>query len=213
MENSTKRALKIIKILEKEYPEAKTALRYKNPWQLLVSTILSAQCTDKRVNKVTKKLFKKYTDVKDYANVYKKELEQDIKSTGFYKQKAKYLKESAKMVIEKFDSKVPRTMEDLIQLPGVARKTANIVLTNAFDVVEGIAVDTHVRRLSIRLDLSENKNPDKIEKDLMELFPKDKWEEISDLLIFHGRRICNARNPNCDKCVLNKLCPSAFTFD
>ena len=210
MKDSRKRTLKIIKLLKKEHPDAEIALEHINPLELLVSTILSAQCTDKRVNQVTKILFKKYRNVKDYANADIKELEQDIKPTGFYKQKAKYLKGSAKMLIEKFDSKIPKTIAELIQLPGVARKTANIVLTNAYGVVDGIAVDTHVRRLSIRLGLSENKDPNKIEKDLMELFPKNKWIEISDLLIFHGRRVCNARNPRCNKCVLNKLCPYAF---
>jgi endonuclease-3 len=206
------RALKIIELLEKEHPDAKVALHYSNPLELLVATMLSAQSTDETINKVTKSLFKKYKKPEDYANADLKELEQDIRSTGFYHNKAKNLKNSAKILVEKFDSKVPKTMEELIELPGVARKTANIVLTNAYSIVAGVAVDTHVRRLAQRLGLTENSNPDKIEKDLMNIVPEDKWMRITDLLIFHGRRICTAKKPNCAECVLNKVCPSAFTF-
>jgi endonuclease-3 len=177
-----------------------------------MATILSAQSTDETINKVTKTLFKKYTKPEDYANADLKELEQDIRSTGFYHNKAKNLQNSAKMLVEKYNSKVPKTMEKLVKLPGVARKTANIVLTNAYGVVAGVAVDTHVRRLAQRLGLSENDDPTKIEKDLMELVPKNKWMRITDLLIFHGRRVCTAKKPNCAGCVLNKICPSAFTF-
>jgi endonuclease-3 len=206
------RALKIIELLEKEHPDAKVALRYSNPLELLVSTMLSAQSTDETINKVTKTLFKKYTKAEDYANVDLKELEQDIRSTGFYHNKAKNLQNAAKMLVEKYNSKVPSTMEKLVKLPGVARKTANIVLTNAYGVVAGVAVDTHVRRLAQRLGLSENDDPNKIEQDLMRIVPKDKWMRITDLLIFHGRRVCTAKKPNCAECVLNKICPSAFTF-
>jgi len=206
------RALRIIELLEKEHPDAKVALHYSNPLELLMATILSAQSTDETINKVTKKLFKKYTKPKDYANADLKELEQDIRSTGFYHNKAKNLQNSAIMLVEKYNSKVPKTMEELVKLPGVARKTANIVLTNAYGVVAGVAVDTHVRRLAQRLGLSENDDPNKIEKDLMDLVPKDKWMHITDLLIFHGRRVCTAKKPNCAGCVLNKICPSAFTF-
>jgi endonuclease-3 len=206
------RALRIIELLEKEHPDAKVALHYSNPLELLMATILSAQSTDETINKVTKTLFKKYTKPEDYANADLKELEQDIRSTGFYHNKAKNLQNSAKMLVEKYNSKVPKTMEKLVKLPGVARKTANIVLTNAYGVVAGVAVDTHVRRLAKRLGLSDNDDPTKIEKDLMELVPKDKWMRITDLLIFHGRRICTAKKPNCAGCVLNKICPSAFTF-
>lgn len=206
------RALKVIELLEKEHPDAKIALHYTNPLELLVATILSAQCTDERVNIVTKSLFKKYTKAEDYANVDLKELEQDIKSTGFYRNKAKNLKKCCQLLVEKYNSQVPKTMEELLELPGVARKTANIVLTNAFGVVEGVAVDTHVRRLAQRLGLSENDDPDKIEKDLMDIVPKDQWARITDLLIFHGRRVCTAKRPNCAACVLNKFCPSAFSF-
>jgi endonuclease-3 len=207
------RALKVIELLEREHSDAKIALHYTNPLELLVATILSAQCTDERVNMVTKTLFKKYTKAEDYANADLKELEQDIKSTGFYRNKAKNLKKCCQLLVEKYNSQVPKTMEELMELPGVARKTANIVLTNAFGVVEGVAVDTHVRRLAQRLGLSGNDDPGKIEKDLMRIVPKDKWMRITDLLIFHGRRVCTAKRPNCAACVLNKFCPSAFSFN
>lgn len=207
------RALKVIELLEREHSDAKIALHYTNPLELLVATILSAQCTDERVNMVTKTLFKKYAKVEDYANADLKELEQDIKSTGFYRNKAKNIKKTSQLLVEKYHSKVPETMEELLELPGVARKTANIVLANAFGVVEGVAVDTHVRRLAQRLGLSGNDDPGKIEKDLMRIVPKDKWMRITDLLIFHGRRVCTAKRPNCTACVLNKICPSAFAFN
>jgi endonuclease-3 len=206
------RALKIIELLEKEHPDAKVALHYKNPLELLVATILSAQATDEQINVITPKLFQKYKTAKDYANADLTELEQDIKSSGFYHNKAKNLKNSTKLLVEKYNSQVPKTMEELVELPGVARKTANIVLFNAYGVTAGVAVDTHVRRLAQRLGLSENSNPDKIEKDLMNIVPKNKWMRITDLLIFHGRRVCDARKPRCDACVLNKICPSAFSF-
>jgi endonuclease-3 len=207
------RTLKVMELLEQEHPDAKVALHYSNPLELLVATVLSAQSTDETINKVTKTLFKKYTKPADYANADLKELEQDIRSTGFYHNKAKNLQNSAKMLVEKYNSKVPKTMEELVKLPGVARKTANIVLTNAYGVIAGVAVDTHVRRLAQRLGLSENNDPNKIEKDLMIIVPKDKWMRITDLLIFHGRRVCTAKKPKCAECVLNKICPSAFTFD
>jgi endonuclease-3 len=204
------RVLKIIELLEKEYPKAKTALHYTSPLEILIATMLSAQCTDKRVNIVTKSLFKKYKTAEDYANADLREFEEDIRSTGFYKNKAKNIKMSGWMLVERFNSQVPWTMDELLELPGVARKTANIVLSNAYDVIEGIAVDTHVRRLSKRLGLSENKNPDKIEADLMLIVPKSHWKRITDLLIFHGRNVCMARKPKCSLCILNKICPSAF---
>jgi endonuclease-3 len=204
------RVLKIIELLEKEYPKAKTALHYSSPLEILIATILSAQCTDKRVNIVTKSLFKKYRTAEDYANADLAELEQDIRSTGFYRNKAKNIKNTGQMLVEKFDSQVPDTMGEILELPGVARKTANIVLSNAYGVIEGIAVDTHVRRLSKRLGLTENTNPDKIEWDLMQIVPRSHWKRITNLLISHGRNVCAARKPKCDSCVLNKLCPSAF---
>jgi len=206
------RVLKIVELLEKEHPDAKIALNYTNPLELLVATILSAQCTDRRVNIVTKDLFKKYRKAEDYANANLEEFEEDIRPTGFYRNKAKNIKKCCQILVDKFNSQVPKTMEEMIELPGVARKTANIVLSNAYGAIEGIAVDTHVRRLARRLGLSEHENPSKIEKDLMEIVPKTHWKRITDLLIFHGRRICVARKPKCGMCVLNKLCPSAFTF-
>jgi endonuclease-3 len=207
------RALKVIELLEKEHSDAKIALHYSNPLQLLVATILSAQATDEQINKITPNLFKKYRTAEDFANVDLKELEQDIKSSGFYHNKARNIKNCCKMLVEKYNSRVPRTMDELLELPGVARKTANIVLTNAYGVVEGIAVDTHVRRVSQRLGLSDHDDPAKIEVDLMKIVPKDKWTRIADLLIFHGRRVCTAKKPNCAGCVLNKICPCAFAFE
>ncbi len=207
------RATKIIQLLEKEHPDAKIALNYSNPLELLVATVLSAQATDEQINKVTANLFKKYRKPEDYANVDIKELEQDIRSTGFYHNKAKNIHSTAKIITEKFHSQVPQTMEELLELPGVARKTANIVLYGAYGKVEGIAVDTHVRRLSQRLGLTENEDQNKIEHDLMRLVPKLKWMHFANLLIFHGRRVCTAKKPNCTDCVLNKICPSAFTFE
>ena len=211
-DNKTK-VLKIVELLEKEHPDAKIALHYTNPLELLVATILSAQCTDERVNIVTKTLFTKYKTAEDYANVDIKELEKDIRSTGFYRNKARNIKKCCQMLVERFDSQVPRTMEEMLGLPGVARKTANIVLSNAFGVIEGIAVDTHVRRLAKRLGLTEHEDPNKIEESLMEIVPKEYWMKITDLLIFHGRRVCMAKKPKCEMCILNKICPSAFKFD
>jgi endonuclease-3 len=207
------RIQQIMKLLAKEHLDAKIALYHSNALELLVATVLSAQSTDKTVNEVTKSLFRKYQKAEDYANADLKDLEKDIISTGFYRNKAKYLKKMGQMLVEKFESKVPRSMDELTILPGVARKTANIVLSNAFGIVEGIAVDTHVRRLAQRLGLSKNKDPNKIERDLMKLVPKEQWPKLADLLIFHGRRVCTAKNPNCKDCGINKLCPSAFTFE
>ena len=206
------RVQKIVEILTKEYPNAKTALRHSNPLELLVATMLSAQSTDETVNKVTKTLFKKYQEADDYANADLDELECDIKPTGFYRNKAKYLKGAGQILVETFGSRVPDTMDELTMLPGVARKTANIVLSNAFGVIEGIAVDTHVQRLAKRLGLTHNRNPDKIEEDLMKLIPKNQWPKLADLLIFHGRLVCKARKPLCANCVVSSFCPSAFTF-
>ena len=206
------RELKVIELLEKEYPNAKTALNYTNPLELLVATMLSAQTTDERVNIVTKTLFKKYKTPEDYANADLKELEQDVRSTGFFHNKARNLKKSCQMLVEKYNSQVPKTMNQLIELPGVARKTANIVLFNAYGTIAGIAVDTHVRRLSQRLGLTDQNDPAKIEQELMKIVPKEKWMRLTDLLIFHGRQVCMAKKPKCEICPLNKICPSAFTF-
>jgi endonuclease III len=206
------RAAKVIELLEKLYPTAKTALNYTTPLEMLIATMLSAQTTDVQVNKVTQTLFKKYHTPEDYIKVDLKELEQDIHSTGFYHNKAKNIKACCQLLVEKFHSQVPKTMKELLELPGVARKTANIVLFNSFGVTAGIAVDTHVGRLSQRLGLAATDNPVKIEQELMAITPKDKWMPLTDLLIFHGRQVCTAKKPKCDVCVLNKICPSAFTF-
>jgi endonuclease-3 len=203
---------KIIELLEKEYSDAKTALSHENPLELLVATILSAQCTDKKVNEVTKMLFQHYRTAEDYAKADLRKLEKEIKPTGFYHNKARNIKKLGQVLTEKFSSVVPKTMEEMVELPGVARKTANIVLSNAYGVIEGIAVDTHVFRLSQRLGFTDKKNAEKIEKDLMQLVPREKWMLITDLLISHGRRVCTAKKPNCAGCVLNKMCPSAFSF-
>ena len=211
LDNKT-RVLKIISLLEKELPDAKIALNYTNPFELLVATILSAQCTDERVNLVTRTLFKKYKTAEDYANAEIKGLEQNVKSTGFYRNKAKNIKKTSQILVEKYHSQVPRTMDEILELPGVARKTANVVLQNAYGIIEGIAVDTHVRRVSTRLGLTKNRDPNKIETDLTEIVPHDKWMRITDLLISLGRKTCTAKKPKCELCTLNKICPSAFTF-
>ncbi|MDI6716689.1 MAG: endonuclease III [Actinomycetota bacterium] len=203
------KALEIITRLKREYPDARIVLNYSNPLELLVAVILSAQCTDKKVNEVTKVLFKKYRDVYDYANARLEELEKDIRPTGFYRNKAKNIISMANMLIGRFGGEVPSRMEDLVQLPGVARKTANVVLGNAFGITEGIAVDTHVKRLSNRLGLSNNTDPEKIEVDLMDIVPKDDWFKFTYLLIEHGRAVCDAKKPHCDACILNDICPSA----
>jgi endonuclease-3 len=209
---SRRKVLMIIDLLEKEFPDARIALNYTNPLELLVATVLSAQCTDERVNIVTKSLFKKYRNAEDYASGDVTELEREIKSTGFYRNKARNIKKAGETLVQRFHSRVPKTMEEILELPGVARKTANIVLQNAYGVVEGIAVDTHVRRVAGRLGLTANEDQDKIEQDLMSVVPREKWMRVADLFIFLGRRVCVARKPKCDMCVLNKVCPSAFTF-
>ena len=201
------KALQIYSLLNKTYPDAKVALHFSNPMEMLVATILSAQCTDKRVNMVTPALFKKHKTAKDYANANINELEQLIRSTGFYRAKARSIQGAAKIIVEKHNGKVPNTMEELIELPGVARKTANIVLGNSYGIVEGIAVDTHVKRVTFRLGLTKHTDPGKIEKELMVVLPKDKWFKFTYLIIEHGRVVCKAPTPICTKCVLFKLCP------
>ncbi len=199
--------LEIIRLLKDEYPISRTALRYETPHQMLVATILSAQCTDVRVNIVTEELFRKYKGINEFAEADLQELEQDIRSTGFYRQKAKNIKNSSIAILENFSGNVPDTMEELITLPGVARKTANVVLSSAYDITEGIAVDTHVKRLSFRLGLTRHTNPDKIEQDLMKLAPKEEWSDLSYRLILHGRAVCGARKPEHGICMLQHLCP------
>ena len=200
------KAKEVIKRLKKAYPDAKIALNFKNPLQLLVATILSAQCTDERVNEVTKELFKKYKTAEDFANADLEELAEDIKSTGFYRQKAQYIKSACKILVEKYNGEVPKTMEELLELPGVARKTANIVLSNAYGIVEGIPVDTHVRKVSGRLGLVKSKQPEKMEKELMEIIPKKDWFIFPYLVQAHGRKICLGKKPKCEECILKDLC-------
>lgn len=199
---------KILKILKKTYPDANCALNFKNPFQLLVATILSAQCTDVRVNLVTQHLFKKYKSAKDFAKADLGELENEIRSTGFFRQKAKWIQDSSRCILQKFAGKVPKKMEELLTLPGVARKTANVVLGTGFGIASGIVVDTHVKRLAARLHLSRQKDPLKIEEDLMKTIPKKDWVWFSHALISHGRKLCKAIRPLCLECPLNRICPS-----
>jgi endonuclease-3 len=206
--NIREKTSEILKRLKKEYPDPKTSLNFKDPFQLLVATILSAQATDVLVNKVTENLFKKYKSVKDFANASFETLQKDVSSINFYKTKAKNIQVAAKIIVEQFNANVPKTMEELTSLPGVARKTANIILSNAYGINVGIAVDTHVKRLSYLLGLTKNEDPVKIEKDLMVITPKEEWGNISHLLIFHGRKICQAKNPRHQECVLFDICPS-----
>jgi endonuclease III len=200
----------LIERLKAAYPDARCSLNYTNPLELLVATVLSAQCTDERVNLVTQSLFAKYRTARDYAAAPPGELEADIQSTGFYRNKAKALRACCAELLARYEGQVPADMAVLVQLPGIGRKTANVILGNAFDRAEGIVVDTHVRRLSGRLDLSRHSDPDKIEQDLLRLVPRRDWTLFSHLLIWHGRRICSARAPKCLVCPLNDLCPSAM---
>ncbi len=211
-ENKQKRARVIFRRLRKEYPTARMLLRYSNHWELLVAVMLSAQCTDIKVNEVTKRLFKKYRTLDDYVHANPKEFEQDIFQTGFYKVKTAHVLGAATMLQKEWNSVLPRTIQELIRLPGVGRKTANVVLGNAYGHAEGIAVDTHVQRLSRRLGLSSSENTDKIEQDLMRLVPQAQWFNTTYLCIDHGRAICDARRPKCDVCPLSTNCPSAFQF-
>ncbi|CAN5187557.1 endonuclease III [soil metagenome] len=198
--------------LKAEYPGATTELHWTNPLELLVATILSAQTTDVQVNQVTGSLFEKYRTAREYAEADSSELEEDIRQTGFFRNKARSLQGMARALLEDHDGEVPRTMNELVKLPGVGRKTANVVLGNGFGIDEGVVVDTHVRRLSNRLGLSAERNPEKVERDLMQTVPKVDWTVFSHLLILHGRRICKSRKPDCPGCVLNDFCPSAGTF-
>lgn len=204
------RAPEIIRILSETYPDAKVALNFSNPLEMLVATILSAQCTDEKVNEVTASLFVKYRTPEDYLRVPEDELKADIKPTGFFNQKATSIREACRRIVEVYDGKVPDTMEDLVTLRGVARKTANIVLGNAYGKVEGIAVDTHVKRLANRLGFSEQSDPDKIERDLMRLIPRERWFDFTYVVIDHGRAICVARRPRCEECPVNHICPASL---
>jgi endonuclease-3 len=205
-----KRAPQIIRILSETYPKAHVALHFSTPLEMLVATILSAQCTDEKVNEVTAVLFKKYRTAEDYLRVPEDELKRDIKPTGFFNQKAISIRAACQRIVEVYGGEVPRTMEELITLRGVARKTANIVLGNAFGTVEGIAVDTHVKRLANRLGFSKQSDPNKIEQDLMRLIPRERWFDFTYVLIDHGRAICQAKVPKCAECPVNHLCPASL---
>ena len=204
------RTQEIIKLLKRAHPDAKCALNHSNPFELLVATILSAQCTDERVNKVTAELFRKYRKPEDYLKVPATELQEDIRTTGFFRNKTKSIQGACAMLIDEFHGQVPKTMDELLKLPGVARKTANVVLGVGYEIAAGIVVDTHVTRVSWRLSLTKHKDAVKIEQDLVELVPKKDWIIFSHLLIFHGRRICKARRPVCEECSIEELCPSSI---
>ena len=207
LKSKKSRAEKIFDRLDLQYTMEKTALKYKTPFQLLIATILSAQCTDKQVNTVTPALFKKYKTPADFINAPISDIEDAIRPTGFFRNKTKLIKGCCHGLVDLYNGKVPGTMEEMIKLPGVGRKTANCVLGAAFDV-PGVVVDTHVKRLAIRMGFSENSNPDKIEEDIMKILPKERWRRFSDILIYHGREVCNARKPAHERCAVAELCPS-----
>jgi endonuclease III len=204
-----KRIGEILKRLKKAYPDAKCSLNYSNALELLIATILSAQCTDERVNLVTKSLFKKYTNPEDYQRVPEEEFQNEIRSTGFFRNKTRSIRGASKKILDNFGGQVPSTMEELLTLPGVARKTANVVLGNVFHIADGVVVDTHVSRVSQRLGLTKNTKAEKIEQDLMKLVPQKDWIQFSHMMIYHGRYVCKAPKPDCPNCTLNDLCPSS----
>lgn len=204
-----RRSRELIARLKAAYPDARCSLNFTNALELLVATVLSAQCTDERVNLVTRSLFQKYRTARDYAEAPAGELEEDIRSTGFYRNKAKAIRACCADLVQRFEGEVPAAMDVLVQLPGIGRKTANVILGNAYDIAEGVVVDTHVRRLSGRLGLSQQTDPDQIEQDLLAVIPREDWTMFGHLLIFHGRKICSARAPKCLSCPVNDLCPSA----
>jgi len=212
MEKAKDRVVKIIKILEKKYPTSRTALAFENPLQILIATILAAQCTDARVNQITPGLFKKYPTAEAFAGADRADLETEIRPTGFFRNKAKSIIGAAQKIVTDFGGHVPDTMAELITLPGVARKTANIVLSSGYGKAEGIAVDTHVRRLSGRLGLSKQRDPEKIELDLLAIVPRKHWLDFNYMLVNYGREICQARKPKCPECVIKHLCPSVKQF-
>lgn len=207
---AAERMPEIIRLLHEAYPDAHCELDFTNAWELLVATILSAQCTDQKVNQVTPALFARFPTPKDLAEAETEEVEKMIYSTGFYRNKTKSIQGAARRVVEAYDGEVPSDIKELLSLPGVARKTANVVLGNVFRIAEGVVVDTHVKRLSTRLALTEESTPDKIERDLMALAPREEWIDLSHLLIFHGRRVCDAKKPNCAICTIRHLCPSSL---
>jgi endonuclease-3 len=204
---SKKFATQVVRLLRRAYPDAVCSLDFRTPLELLVATILSAQCTDERVNRVTRDLFRKYRTAADYARAPLAELQGDIQSTGFFRNKAKSIQNACRILAEQFDGRVPPEMEALVELPGVGRKTANVVLGTALGIASGVVVDTHVSRISRRLGLTTHKDPEKIERDLMELIPPKEWIALSHRMIRHGRQVCTARKPQCDACPLGKICP------
>jgi endonuclease III len=210
LESRRARAAEIMSRLRQEYPDARCSLNFSTPLELLVATVLSAQCTDDRVNQVTATLFRKYRTAADYAQARPEELEQDIKQTGFYRNKAKHIREAAALIVERYGGEVPRTMAELTALPGVARKTANVVMGNAYGIVEGVVVDTHVGRLARRMGLTESDDPVKVEQDLMALLPQRDWLDLSHIFIYHGRAVCQARRPLCEQCVAAHICPTGI---
>jgi len=212
LEEKQGRAARILSVLRKEFPQPKTALLHQNPFQLLIATILSAQCTDERVNMVTSDLFKKYKVPGDFASANVAELESEIKSTGFFRMKTRSIMGCCKALVENHGGKVPASMEELVKLPGVGRKTANVVLGQAFGVVSGVVVDTHVHRLSQRMGMSGGATAEKVEEDLMQVFPRKDWIDVGSILILHGRKTCIARKPKCLECSVRELCPSAEEF-
>jgi len=207
MDDPEKRIHELIRLLRKSYPHSRTALHYENPLQILIATILSAQCTDKKVNEITPSLFKKYKKAADFAQADPQELEEKIRPTGFFRNKTKSIIEACKKIAADYGGEVPDNMDDLLTLPGVARKTANIVLSSVFKKAEGIAVDTHVKRLAGRLGLSSETNPDKIEQDLMRIVPQEDWLDFNYILVNHGRAVCQAKKPDCEHCQVNHICP------
>lgn len=209
MKNARERVPEIIGGLRREFPESRTALKFETPFQVLVATILAAQCTDERVNKITPGLFRKYPTAEAFASADREDLENEIRSTGFFRNKAKSILGAAKRIVEDFGGRVPDTMAELVTLPGVARKTANIVLSAGYGKAEGIAVDTHVRRLAGRLGLSRESDPEKIERDLIRIVPREDWLDLNSMLVDHGRKTCRARKPDCPACPIRHLCPSA----
>ena len=206
-EDLKQRAKQVLRRLKADYPDAECALNFDSPLQLLIATILSAQCTDVRVNIVTTELFKKYKTAADFATVSQKQLEKAIQSTGFFRNKAQNIRNCCQQLVDKYDGKVPQDLDSLVELPGVGRKTANVVLGTAFGIASGVVVDTHVSRLSQRLGLTTKKDAVKIEQDLMQLLPKTRWVSFSHQMIHHGRKICIARKPNCEECSMRKFCP------
>lgn len=209
MQPARERIGEVIRVLRREYPRSRTALHHETPLQILVATILAAQCTDERVNQITPPLFRRYPTAEAFAKADRTELEAEVRPTGFFRNKAKSIIGAARKIVADFGGQVPAKMADLITLPGVARKTANIVLSSGYGIAEGIAVDTHVKRLSGRLGLSRQRDPDKIERDLMKLVPKKDWLDFNYMLVNHGRKVCQARKPRCPECPLRNLCPSA----